>query len=391
MNEIVLIKYGEIILKGLNRHVFEDKLVDNIRLVVGDRAKVYKSRATLYAEPANESDTEFIVERIRKVFGVVSVTRAAVSGRELSEIAENAREYLRGVLSAAKTFKVETKRADKTYPVKSPDISREIGGALLAAYPHLKVDVVNPQVLVNIEVRENGAYIYADSEKQSGPGGMPTGSSSKALLLLSGGIDSPVAGYMIGKRGAVIEGIHFFSPPFTSEQAKEKVLELAQILSEYTGPMKVHIVPFTKPQLQMRENCPEEHLTLIMRRMMMAISCKIARKTGAICLVTGESLGQVASQTMEALCVTDDAADRLCLRPLIGMDKEDIVTVAKKIGTFDTSILPYEDCCTVFVPRHPTTRPKLAAIKDSEARLDFDALVDEAVLNTQTVLAEPKR
>ncbi|MBQ7718201.1 MAG: tRNA 4-thiouridine(8) synthase ThiI [Clostridia bacterium] len=391
MNEIILIKYGEIILKGLNRHIFEDKLVNNIKNVAGDSAKVYKSRATLYAEPFEGSNIELIVSRIRKVFGVVSVTRAAVSGRELDDIAQNACAYLEKTLTDAKTFKVETKRADKSYPIKSPEISREIGGAILSAYPHLKVDVINPQVQVNIEVRENGAYIYADSEKLSGPGGLPTGSSAKALLLLSGGIDSPVAGYMIGKRGAVIEGIHFFSPPFTSDAAKQKVLDLAQILTGYTGAMKVHIVPFTKPQLKMRENCPEEHLTLIMRRMMMKISSIIAKRENAACLVTGESLGQVASQTIEALGVTDDAADRLCLRPLIGMDKEEIVAIAKNIGTFDTSILPYEDCCTVFVPRHPTTRPKLESIKQSESNLDFDALVKEAIDGTETVIIEPKR
>lgn len=391
MNEIILIKYGEIILKGLNRHVFEDKLVNNIKNVVGDMAKVYKSRATLYAEPLEDSNIELIVNKIRKVFGIVSVTRAAVSGRDLQDIAQNACVYLEKTLSDAKTFKVETKRADKSYPIKSPEISREIGGEILSYYPHLKVDVINPQVLVNIEVRENGAYIYADSEKISGPGGLPTGSAAKAMLLLSGGIDSPVAGYMIGKRGAVIEGIHFFSPPFTSKQAKQKVLDLAQILTEYTGAMKVHIVPFTKPQLQMRENCPEEHLTLIMRRMMMKIASIIAKRENAACLITGESVGQVASQTIEALSVTDDAADRLCLRPLIGMDKEEIVAIAKNIGTFDTSILPYEDCCTVFVPRHPTTRPKLEAIKQSEANLDFDALVSEAIEGTETVIVEPKR
>ena len=383
MKEIILIKYGEIILKGLNRHIFEDKLVGNIKKAVGDSAHVYKSLATIYAEPREGADIDELIAKIRNVFGIVSIARAAVCEKELPEICAAAAEYLKDELSSVKTFKVETKRADKKYPLKSPQISAEVGGALLDAFKNLSVDVKNPDLIVNVEVRESAAYVYGGRIR--GRGGMPTGTAGKAMLLLSGGIDSPVAGYMIAKRGATLEGIHFFSHPFTSELAKQKVLDLARELKGFTGSLRVHIVPFTQPQLQMREKCPAEHLTLIMRRMMMMIASEIAKKQGALCLVTGESLGQVASQTMEALAVTDDAASLPCFRPVIGMDKEDIVAIARDIGTFETSILPYEDCCTIFVPKHPTTRPKLEKILASEALLDVETLVRDAVEGTEVV------
>ena len=383
MKEIILIKYGEIILKGLNRHIFEDKLVGNIKKTVGDSAHVYKSLATIYAEPREGADIDELIAKIRNVFGIVSIARAAVCEKELSDICAAAAEYLKDELSLVKTFKVETKRADKKYPLKSPQISAEVGGALLDAFKNLSVDVKNPDLIVNVEVRESAAYVYGGRIR--GRGGMPTGTAGKAMLLLSGGIDSPVAGYMIAKRGATLEGIHFFSHPFTSELAKQKVLDLARELKGFTGSLRVHIVPFTQPQLQMREKCPAEHLTLIMRRMMMMIASEIAKKQGALCLVTGESLGQVASQTMEALAVTDDAASLPCFRPVIGMDKEDIVAIARDIGTFETSILPYEDCCTIFVPKHPTTRPKLEKILASEALLDVETLVRDAVEGTEVV------
>ena len=383
MKEIILIKYGEIILKGLNRHIFEDKLVGNIKKAVGDSAHVYKSLATIYAEPREGADIDELIAKIRNVFGIVSIARAAVCEKELSDICAAAAEYLKDELSRVKTFKVETKRADKKYPLKSPQISAEVGGALLDAFKNLSVDVKNPDLIVNVEVRESAAYVYGGRIR--GRGGMPTGTAGKAMLLLSGGIDSPVAGYMIAKRGATLEGIHFFSHPFTSELAKQKVLDLARELKGFTGSLRVHIVPFTQPQLQMREKCPAEHLTLIMRRMMMMIASEIAKKQGALCLVTGESLGQVASQTMEALAVTDDAASLPCFRPVIGMDKEDIVSIARDIGTFETSILPYEDCCTIFVPKHPTTRPKLEKILASEALLDVETLVRDAVEGTEVV------
>lgn len=383
MKEIILIKYGEIILKGLNRHIFEDKLVGNIKKAVGDSAHVYKSLATIYAQPREGADIDELIAKIRNVFGIVSIARAAVCEKELSDICAAAAEYLKDELSRVKTFKVETKRADKKYPLKSPQISAEVGGALLDAFKNLSVDVKNPDLIVNVEVRESAAYVYGGRIR--GRGGMPTGTAGKAMLLLSGGIDSPVAGYMIAKRGATLEGIHFFSHPFTSELAKQKVLDLARELKGFTGSLRVHIVPFTQPQLQMREKCPAEHLTLIMRRMMMMIASEIAKKQGALCLVTGESLGQVASQTMEALAVTDDAASLPCFRPVIGMDKEDIVAIARDIGTFETSILPYEDCCTIFVPKHPTTRPKLEKILASEALLDVETLVRDAVEGTEVV------
>ena len=383
MKEIILIKYGEIILKGLNRHIFEDKLVGNIKKAVGDSAHVYKSLATIYAQPREGADIDELIAKIRNVFGIVSIARAAVCEKELSDICAAAAEYLKDELSLVKTFKVETKRADKKYLLKSPQISAEVGGALLDAFKNLSVDVKNPDLIVNVEVRESAAYVYGGRIR--GRGGMPTGTAGKAMLLLSGGIDSPVAGYMIAKRGATLEGIHFFSHPFTSELAKQKVLDLARELKGFTGSLRVHIVPFTQPQLQMREKCPAEHLTLIMRRMMMMIASEIAKKQGALCLVTGESLGQVASQTMEALAVTDDAASLPCFRPVIGMDKEDIVSIARDIGTFETSILPYEDCCTIFVPKHPTTRPKLEKILASEALLDVETLVRDAVEGTEVV------
>ena len=383
MKEIILIKYGEIILKGLNRHIFEDKLVGNIKKAVGDSAHVYKSLATIYAQPREGADIDELIAKIRNVFGIVSIARAAVCEKELSDICAAAAEYLKDELSRVKTFKVETKRADKKYPLKSPQISAEVGGALLDAFKNLSVDVKNPDLIVNVEVRESAAYVYGGRIR--GRGGMPTGTAGKAMLLLSGGIDSPVAGYMIAKRGATLEGIHFFSHPFTSELAKQKVLDLARELKGFTGSLRVHIVPFTQPQLQMREKCPAEHLTLIMRRMMMMIASEIAKKQGTLCLVTGESLGQVASQTMEALAVTDDAASLPCFRPVIGMDKEDIVAIARDIGTFETSILPYEDCCTIFVPKHPTTRPKLEKILASEALLDVETLVRDAVEGTEVV------
>lgn len=381
MKEIVLIKYGEIILKGLNRHIFEDKLVKNIQKAVGKSANVYKSRATIYAEPAENADVDEIIRRVMRVFGVVYVIRAAVCDKTIAAIAETAKSYLD--FSSHQTFKVETKRADKTFPMQSPAVSAAIGEDILTANPHLKVDVRDPQICVNVEIRENGAYVYG--ARQKGPGGMPTGSAGKVMLMLSGGIDSPVAGYMLARRGTYMDAIHFFSPPFTSEKAKEKVVELAKIVGEYTGGMRLFIVPFTEPQLQMKAKCPQEHLTVLMRRMMMRIACKIADKSSAGAVVTGESLGQVASQTLEAISVTDACATMPCFRPLIGMDKEDIIAVARKIDSYETSILPYEDCCTIFVPKHPTTKPRLSKILESEALLDVDALVEKAIAETEYI------
>ncbi|MBQ6937229.1 MAG: tRNA 4-thiouridine(8) synthase ThiI, partial [Clostridia bacterium] len=293
-------------------------------------------------------------------------------------------------LYGCNTFKVEAKRSDKKFPFKSPEISREMGGAILSRLHKIKVDVLNPEATVRVEIRDNEAYVYADSASSTGSGGMPTGSSGKATILLSGGIDSPVAAWMIAKRGVELDAVHFFSPPYTSERAKEKVIELARLVSEYTGRFNLYIVPFTEQQLAIRDNCPEDHLTLIMRRMMMMTAERIALKNNSLALITGESLGQVASQTIQALGVTNEVMTTLpVFRPLIGMDKNEIVTIARKIGTFETSILPYEDCCTVFTPKHPTTKPTLEKIMESQNKIDMEYWVDKAVAETDWVLIEP--
>ena len=291
--------------------------------------------------------------------------------------------YLKDTLENARTFKVESRRADKAFPYKSPEISAMTGGAILEAFPHLCVDVINPDITVRVEVRDDEAFVHA--EKIKGAGGMPTGTNGRGMLLLSGGIDSPVAGYMISKRGVYVEGIHFFSFPYTSEKAKEKVLTLAGKLAEFQGNMPVHIVDFTKAQLAIRDNCPSEHMTLIMRRLMMKIASEIAKKRECQGLITGESIGQVASQTVWALGVTDAMSDIPVFRPVIGMDKDEIITIARKIDTFETSILPYEDCCTVFTPKHPTTKPNIENIKKSESHIPFDELVAECVDTIETI------
>lgn len=387
MNELILVKYGEIILKGLNRRLFEDRLMRNIKKVLHEAGsfKVSKAQATIYVDPLNESvNISKAIERLQKVFGIVSISRVAKVEKNLETIQEKAVEYLSSSLAKYKSFKVETKRADKRFPLKSPEISRRVGGYILSRMPHLTVNVHQPDLIVQIEVRDTGAYVY--SEKVSGPGGLPVGSSGKAALLLSGGIDSPVAGWMIAKRGVELDAVHFYSYPYTSERAKNKVIELAKILSVYCGKINLHIVPFTDIQLAIHEKCPEEQLTLIMRRFMMKIAERIARENGCDALITGESLGQVASQTIKSLGVTNAAVELPVFRPLIGMDKEEIVTVAKKIDTFETSILPYEDCCTVFVPKHPNTQPKLDRLMESEKHLDMAGLIQKAVEDTETVI-----
>lgn len=382
MKEIILVKYGEIILKGLNRNRFEDLLIDNIKkaLPKGSWNNVRKSQAITYVEPAEGADVDEMIKRLQKVFGIVFIARAGVFPKDMEAILRDGAEYLAPTLEAVDTFKVESKRSDKAFPFDSPAISREMGGAVLGRCRHLKVNVINPDTIVRVEIRDNEAYVYADVARVSGPGGMPTGSNGRAALLLSGGIDSPVAGYMMAKRGVELCAVHFASPPYTSERAKEKVLELGRILASYVGRYTLYVVPFTGQQLAIRDNCPEEHLTLIMRRMMMMIAARLAKKSGSQALITGESLGQVASQTIHALAVTDEAAgDMPVFRPLIGMDKDEIVTIARKIGTFETSILPYEDCCTVFVPKHPTTKPTLAKIMASQNKLDMEYWVNKAV------------
>lgn len=385
MEQIILVKYGEIILKGLNRPLFEDILVRNIRSALrGLNPEITKAQATTYIRLPEAAHIPEAMERLTKVFGIVSVTRAYVLPKEIRAIAEGTADCLAPELAGARTFKVEAKRSDKKFPLKSPEICREVGGWLCSKFPHLSVDVKTPDKTVMVEVRDTNAYVYCD--KLKGPGGMPVGTNSKAVLLLSGGIDSPVAGYMAAKRGVALEAVHFFSHPYTSDRAKEKVLELAKIVAAYTGGMKVHIVPFTDIQLEIRRRCPEEQLTIIMRRFMMKIAERVAQRNGAIALVTGESIGQVASQTVEALGVTNDAVSVPVFRPVIGMDKDEIVERARMIGTFETSILPYEDCCTIFTPKHPNTKPKLDRIKASEELLDMEGLIAAAVDGVETVV-----
>ncbi len=384
MNRLVLVRYGEIILKGMNRPVFEGLLVKNIKKALKDECpmKIHWAQATIYIEPEDDSCVESIVEKLKKVFGIVSIVVAYPCEKDIDKLAQTVISSFSDELRNASTFKVIAKRSDKKFHLKSPEICDEVGGRILEAFPNLTVDVKNPEINVYVEIREEG-YVHLD--RIPGSGGMPSGSNGKAMLLLSGGIDSPVAGYMIGKRGVYLEAVHFFSYPYTSDRAKDKVLKLAKIVGGYTGSLKVHIVPFTDIQLQIRDKCPEEHLTLVMRRFMMQISQRIAESRGCQALITGESIGQVASQTMGALAVTDDAVTMPVFRPLIGMDKEEIVEISRKIDTFETSILPYEDCCTVFTPRHPSTKPKLDKILLSQSKLDIERLIDEAVEGTEIV------
>ncbi len=382
--EVIMIKNGEIALKGLNRKSFEDVLVKNIkwRLKTLGKFSVTRAQSTMYIEPSEDGiDFEEAVERLQKVFGIAAFTRALVVDKDVDTIKQQAVNYMKDTLPYAKTFKVTAKRADKKFPLQSPEIQREIGGVLLQAYPHLKVDVHNPEVTVTIEIRDFGAYIHAEQIK--GAGGMPVGTSGKALVMISGGIDSPVAAYMMAKRGLQLHAIHFVSPPYTSDRALQKVETLCEKVSEYAGKINFHIVPFTKIQEAIRDNCPEELFTIIMRRLMMEISMRVAEENDLKALITGESLGQVASQTIGAIATTDDVCTIPVFRPLIGMDKNEIVEISRKIDTFETSILPYEDCCTVFTPKHPKTKPDLQTVRDAQAQFDFSQLIDEAIRDTE--------
>lgn len=385
IKEMLLCKYGEIVLKGANRRYFEDMLCRKLR----KRAKnygefdIYRAQSTIYIEPKNETaDIGGMFESAKKVFGIVAIGRVAVCEKNMDSISTMAREYIPQYLAKGKTFKVEAKRSDKTFPYDSMKIAEEIGAVILSACPGVKVDVHHPDVTVKVEVREYAAYIGAGQIKAAG--GMPVGSNGRALLLLSGGIDSPVAGYMIAKRGVTLDAIHFESFPYTSIRAREKVLELAKKVSAYAEDINVHVISLTHIQEELVKNCDEEYFTLLLRRYMMKIAEKVARQVGCSALVTGESIGQVASQTMAALTVTDSTVDMPVFRPCIGLDKEEIVTIARKIDTYDTSVLPYEDCCTVFTPKHPKTRPELSKVIEQEKKLDFDRLVEEA-LETETV------
>ena len=379
MNDIILLKLGEIVLKGLNRKAFERKLLNNIaaRLKPIGNFKISCLQSTVYVEPQDDScDLEEAFEACGKIFGIISMTRASACEKDKDAIAQLAIRCLKEEMQNAKSFKVESKRSDKSFPMTSIQLSQYVGGELQEAYPDTPVDVHNPELTVYVEVRDLAAYVHANPVP--GAGGMPVGSNGVAVTLLSGGIDSPVSTYMIARRGVRLIPVHFFSFPYTSEQAKEKVVELATLLADYCGKMTIEVVPFTHIQEEIRDKCPEEYFTLIMRRFMMRLAEKIAVYYGAGAIVTGENLGQVASQTMEAMAVTRAVTTLPIVQPLIGFDKEEIVRLARKIGTFGTSILPYEDCCTVFTPRHPRTKPKLKDVEAVEAALDVEALVEEA-------------
>ena len=391
MHEIILCKLGEIVLKGLNRHSFEMKLMSNIRRRTQryGKFKIYSRQSTIYVEPVEETcDLNAAYDACKKVFGIIAIARAVPCAKEKEAIFATAKEYLGPALLAAKSFKVESKRSDKSFPMGSIQLSQWVGGALHDAFPHLTVDVHTPELTVYLEVREDAAYVHGPAEAAAG--GLPIGMGGHAVSLLSGGIDSPVSSYMIAKRGVQLELLHFASPPYTSEQAREKVLQLAQELTVWCGRLTVHVVPFTEIQEEIRHKCPEDHFTLIMRRFMMRLGDRLAHELACKAIVTGESLGQVASQTIQALVVSDDVATLPVLRPLIGMDKEEIVRVARHVGTFDTSILPYEDCCTVFTPRHPKTKPNLEEVREYEAALDIDALCDKALAGREMIRLYPK-
>lgn len=386
MDKIILLKYGEIILKGLNRPIFEDMLMKNIKQMAdGANIKIWKAQATIYVEPLDDKvDIDDLAIKFSRVFGLVSSAVAYVVEKDLKKICVLASKLIGDSTEGyGKTFKVDTKRADKRFPYTSLEVSCEVGGVILDNHPHLTVDVHNPEIRVAVEVRDFAAYVYLN--KIPGVGGMPIGTNGKATLLLSGGIDSPVAGYMVAKRGVELNAVHFYSYPYTSERAKQKVLDLAKILAGYCGKINVNIVPFTEIQLAINEKCPAEQMTIIMRRIMMYITNNIAKRFGSYALVTGESIGQVASQTIQSLAVTDDAAEMPVFRPLIGMDKEEIIVIARKIGTFETSILPYEDCCTVFTPKHPNTKPSLARIMQSESLLDLETMMKKAIDDTERI------
>ncbi len=386
MNEIFLMKLGEIVLKGANKRQFENKLRQNVRrrLKHYGNFDVYIMQSTVYIEPEDEqADVEGAWEACRSIFGVVSLCRCRPCEKNLDAIYNAIEEYLGEDLDCAKSFKVESKRSDKRFPLTSIGISQEIGGRLAEAHPTVAVDVHNPEYTVYVEVRDLAAYVHGPAEP--GAGGLPTGVGGRAMCLLSGGIDSPVAAYMIAKRGVEIECVHFFSYPYTSQLAQDKVLELARLVTKYSGRMTVNIVSFTEIQEAIRDNCPEEYFTLIMRRFMMEIAQRLAKHDGCGALITGENLGQVASQTMEAMTVTGAVVDIPIFMPLVGMDKEEIVTIARKIGTMETSILPYEDCCTVFTPRHPKTKPTLGQLIHAEEKLDRQAMIDKAVETVQRI------
>lgn len=386
MNEIFLMKLGEIILKGANKRQFENKLCQNVRRRMKPYGNfdVYILQSTVYIEPLDDqADIAGAWEACHSIFGVVSLCRCRPCEKSMDAIFSAIEAYMGDDLDCAASFKVESKRSDKSFPMTSIAISQEIGGRLAEAHPSCTVDVHHPEYTVYVEIRDFSAYVHGPAEP--GAGGLPTGVGGRAMCLLSGGIDSPVAAYMMAKRGMEVECVHFFSYPYTSQLAKNKVLELARLVTRYSGRMTVNVVSFTKIQEAIRDLCPEEYFTLIMRRFMMEIAQRIGKEDGCGALITGENLGQVASQTMEAMTVTGAVVDVPVFMPLVGMDKEEIITIARKIGTLETSILPYEDCCTVFTPKHPKTKPTLGQVLHAERNLDREALIEEAVKTVEKI------
>ena len=390
MNDIILLKLGELVLKGLNRHNFEEKLMSNARRRLqscGGRFKVTTKQSITYVEPLEGAcDMDRAFEAMKMVFGAAGVCRCRACEKDKNVMLSAIQEFLAPQLAAAKTFKVECKRSDKAFPLNSIQLAQYLGGELDELYPHLTAEMHHPDLTVYVEVRDDAAFIHGNTEQ--GAGGLPVGMAGKAVSLLSGGIDSPVASWMMAKRGLSLEMVHYFSYPYTSEEAKQKVLDLAKILTPWIGRTVVHVVPFTAIQEELRRSCPEELFTILMRRFMMRIAAAVAGRTGAGALVTGESLGQVASQTMEAMQCTGGAIDLPVFRPVIGMDKEEIIRISRRINTFETSILPYEDCCTVFTPRHPKLKPTIAECEAAEANLDVEGLVKAAVDGIERVFIE---
>lgn len=387
MKEVILVKYGEMALKGQNKYSFEDKLFQSIKYRLRNMGKFKYSSAqsTIYIEPLEDTiDLDEVVEKITKIFGIASICRACICEKNFADIQEKALIYLKEQLEDVASFKVEAKRADKKFVMKSPEICRELGAAICETFPELSVDVHEPELTVIVEIRDSHAYVHAGRIK--GAGGLPLGTSGKAMLLLSGGIDSPVAGYMMAKRGVIISAIHFVSPPYTSDRARLKVEQLCDKMTDYCGDIKFYCVPFTEIQEQLKRRCPEEFFTILMRRIMMIIAQEIAKKENALALITGESVGQVASQTIQAMVCTDAVCHMPVFRPMIGMDKTEIIEIARKIDTFDISIQPYEDCCTVFTPKHPKIRPQLEIIEQAQQAGDFAEMIAKAIEQTELKL-----
>ncbi|MBQ3602858.1 MAG: tRNA 4-thiouridine(8) synthase ThiI [Clostridia bacterium] len=385
MKEVILIKNGELALKGLNRRTFEDVMIKNMRRRLADLGEFTftPAQSTIKVEGPDGADLDEAVERVSRVFGIAGFSRALKLEKNFDLVLENAGRYLEQQLLEAETFKVVAKRSDKKFPFDSPQICLALGERLLDEFPHLTVDVHNPEITVMVEVRDHDIFVHANQLK--GAGGMPVGTAGRAALMVSGGIDSPVAGWMMAKRGVELTAIHFASPPYTSERAEQKVHDLLGKVARYAGRIELSVVPFTEIQEQIRDKCPEDLFTIIMRRLMVLCAERIAKHSGCGALITGESLGQVASQTLGAIACTDAAATMPMFRPLIGMDKDEIIAISRKIDTFEISILPFEDCCTVFTPRHPRTRPKIADVEAAEAKLDIESLVERAVAETRKI------